>query len=425
MAFKGLQGQKKKLKQYSTLYTEYLIERDSNPPSVLRPYLKKNKKYHTYLGQLKTGQFHTKRRNYHSLKGQISRLKKLIDHPKSSDFEVEKALQRIERFSQNKERLLPKTKAFANLAKLAKNLARNQKFEYSQKAYQLALRFSAAKNRSRILFGIIWNYIIQERFSEAHHIISQNNLLKKTDSLSLKQNFWIAYVCEQLRKLSLSKELYTSIISKNPLNYYSILAHRRMLALSKDKKLKKYFKTLLETRAPISLSTENFTQGFKKSLERLSIWAHVDLGPFLTYQVQSIFDKDPRFIYKKRPLKRELANEYLHEKMHLITSKVISQSKNYLKSFTILHKGLSQEAVSPNSQVIQTLFPRPYKKQINYLAKGIDPILLYPSSVRNRPLTQGQVFGRRHRPYAIDAGHGQDDQKTRFRLRAKKPLNKP
>lgn len=263
-------------------------------------------------------------------------------------------------------------------------------------------KFIVKKNNKEIqedaLYFYLWTYMSLGDYAGAIKIANNHNLIKKSsDILDARLKFWIAYSQEQLKKESDAIKLYEQIVLNNPLSFYSIMATKKLQVLKPDSSAVKFYaENASKPSGPLSIEPKDLSEDYASSLVRLKAWAKIDSLRFINLELKRInLHSMPDFFIKYTTEQQPR----LKSDLHLVNSKLIQDSQNYLATFRYLYSVLDKKEVIFNRSLLEILYPKPYLEDLTRELKSanLDPIivlaLIRQESVFN-PLARSPVGAR-------------------------------
>ena len=258
-----------------------------------------------------------------------------------------------------------------------KFLARDQ-YSLAKSCFQEALTFSSPTNYDDTLFLYLWPDILNKKYSKVNKTMSDLDIYGKFNDLNLKLKFWIAYTSEMIGKKRLAEHYYDMITESNPVSYYSIMSTKRLKVISKHSQSLSIPKNIMNPAyAWEYIPLNEYSDDLIKSLKRISIFTKLHQIDLISYENHNINNSSIDKLLKNYSLYPRVSNEELREKITLHIASVLAQGKNYLTSFSIIHKGIKKGKHNINTTLLKTLFPTPYIEEIENLAeKDIDPYII-------------------------------------------------
>ncbi|MFL5783035.1 MAG: transglycosylase SLT domain-containing protein [Bacteriovoracaceae bacterium] len=241
-------------------------------------------------------------------------------------------------------------------------------------------KFIVKKNNKEIqedaLFFYMWTWLSTNDWRESLKLADSYNLLKKPKEISdPRLRFWIAYSLEETGKQKEAIDLYESIITKSPLSYYSIMASKKVTALSPESKLAKFYGER-STRSPaLDVKKIELDADHISSLIRLRAWAKIDNQRMMELELKRLNRYSMPLYVVKHPTDKQAL---VKSELHLINGRIIQESQNYLATFRYLYEVLDKNEVVFNRELLEILYPAPYLSELRKALKNdtLDPLVV-------------------------------------------------
>jgi soluble lytic murein transglycosylase len=262
-------------------------------------------------------------------------------------------------------------------------------------------KFIVKKNNREIqedaLFFYMWTWLSTNDWKDSLKLADSYNLLKKPKEISdPRLRFWIAYALEETGKQKDAIEIYESIITKSPLSYYSIMASKKVSALSPESKLAKFYNERAARSPALDIKKIELDPDHISSLIRLRAWAKIDNQRMMELELKRLNRYSMPLYVVKHPTDKQA---YVKSELHLINGRIIQESQNYLATFRYLYEVLDKNEVVFNRELLEILYPSPYLSELRKALKNdtLDPLvvlsLIRQESVFN-PLARSPVGAR-------------------------------
>ena len=251
---------------------------------------------------------------------------------------------------------------------IARHLIKKGLLKEARRFTSRALETQTKNHRSDLYFERLYVDLIQDDYKAAIKYINRSGLLGLEDSYDSRLRFWIARIFMKNSETSLAEFLFKAQITKNPLNYYSVLSAAHLNKLGERKFLEETY--LYNGQNKLSIFKSELKED-KNTLKRLSVWLKSDNNNLANLEIQDILASH----HKDSSQFRKLASSESSETSFQIL-KLFQEESDYLKSF----KFFSRNKLFNNFNFLPTatklLFPTPYLKEVKKISNGLDPILL-------------------------------------------------
>jgi soluble lytic murein transglycosylase len=317
---------------------------------------------------------------------------------KPSEDKVKEHYQFLKNYLDLNQDHLPVGMCLSRLNDFAKAVFRAGHSELSRTIIKSIIQKNNKEIQEDAQFFLLWTHISLGQYEDAIKLADTYQLLKKSDEiLDARLKFWIGDALEHTNHAENAIKLYEQIIYNSPLSFYAIIASKRLTIIKPDSKAVTFYRDRsLATPAPLSITAKELDEDFISSLIRLRAWAKIDTLRMMNLEQKRITRHSmPEFLVKQ-PTDSQLG---LKSDLHLITSRVIQASENYLAAFRYLYIALDKKEVVFNRTLLEILYPTPYFDHLRRAlkAESFDPIivlsLIRQESVFN-PLARSPVGAR-------------------------------
>lgn len=266
---------------------------------------------------------------------------------------------------------ISKSFALKSLLAVSNKLLTSKLYNESKKTYdQIELVFKL-DNHEEILFKKLWIYLDQKKLLQAHQFIKKNRLISKFDNFSPKLQFWIADTLNKNGEEKVSAGLFLSIIESRPLHYYSILSYKSLP--ENHKKSINFVVNSNMTAKQTKNKKQLFSNSSRKYLKRISIWSKHKRLTFIEKELEGLFNLPKKKIFSKKKISRSLSSEQLDNILIQKITKTLNSFGEYLPSFKMIYKGLSEDKVVLSDDILKALFPKSYFNKISKIESDLDP----------------------------------------------------
>ena len=293
---------------------------------------------------------------------------------------------------------LPVGLCLSRMNDFAKNVFRNGHQDLSRDIF----KYIISKNDKEILedaqFFLLWTYISLGQYPEALKIADHYSLIKKSNLiLDARLKFWIGYTLEQVKRKDDAIKMYELIIADSPLSFYAIMSTKRMADIKPNSPVVTFYRDrALASTTSLSVAPKDLDADYIASLVRLRAWAKIDTLRMMNLEQKRITRSSiPNYLVKQKTENQLM----IKSDLHMVNSKIIQASENYLAAFRYLYVALDKKEVVFNRTLLEILYPKPYLEQLANALKSdtLDPIvvlsLIRQESVFN-PLAKSPVGAR-------------------------------
>ncbi|MCB9060585.1 MAG: lytic transglycosylase domain-containing protein [Halobacteriovoraceae bacterium] len=298
-----------------------------------------------------------------------SEIRKMYNDFKVSilDEEIEKSLtvlKSIKNFYESNSKYINKSLIHTYLIHGAKHLLLNNK-EKEGRTFLNYLKEKVKTNEvNEVHFYSLWGHLINDEYQQALAYIETEDFFKKKENITLKLLFWIAHIYEKNNQVEKSLAIYKELIEKSPMNYYSILALKK-LSLHKRIDINHYAQNnIIENYIPLKLSINSLKElEIQKSLKRVNLWTEQKNDTFTEEEIK----------YNVSLAQKFSENKYISHIFYI--GKLLSDKKSFLNSFKLIYSNL-EKGLPFDEEIVSYLFPDDYLKKIKEYNKSLDPIVI-------------------------------------------------
>lgn len=322
---------------------------------------------------------------------------KAIDN-KPSEEKVKAHYQFLKNYLDLNQDHLPVGLCLTRLNDFSKAVFRAGYKELAQDIFKYIVKKNHKDIHEDALFFYLWTHLYFNEFKEAQKLANNYGLIKNVKQImDARLKFWIGYIHEELKQPNDAISIYEDIIFNHPLSYYGIMATKKLQVLKPDSAaVPFYVNNSLPVSAPASIELKSIDEDHISSLVRLKAWAKIDSARFMKLELKRLNNHSMPALLVKTTTEKQL---YLKSDLHLLNSKIIQFSGNYLQTFRYLYQALDKKEVIFNRPLLEVLYPQPYLQELTKALKNekIDPIILLSlirqESVFN-PLARSPVGAR-------------------------------
>ena len=172
------------------------------------------------------------------------------------------------------------------------------------------------------------------------------------DLLSPRFKYWVTHILRENKEETLRDFYLKELIKSHPLNFYSILSH-----LILDQHNKNPDMPLPDSSYSFFANNKTFSSfvaSHKTVLKRIMIWSHLGKQKLVSAEVKKVYSD-----LKKKKLSTE---KLQYSVFHLVQT--LNQTKNYLASFSLIHKIVAYDSSIFNEKYLDFLFPLPFQNEV-------------------------------------------------------------
>jgi len=356
---------------YSHVASNYYVTKGLTPVSKLLKVIKINRELTQYLQINGLSGSSTKSLFYNEL-GKLTKTVFKFADTESSKKQITASVDAMLNFYSLSTEHLPRTKSKKRLLSLGKSLVRREYFANARKIFTKVIS-KDTKRQEEVLYELLWSYIVEDQYSEAHKQVVKKYALAKNFSLlkSTKLLFWVSQVLKDKNDKSY-RNIYEHLIAKDPLNYYSIIASKDLQKYYDLPSQKIFLKLTEKSTTPFKFLRLNIGNESKSSLARLKILSKLDYKPLLKAEIKTsikVLSSDIKRI--NNHISKNKANGIAT----YMTAKALSNSQNFLESFKVVYSGIHRKALHVSEEILEVLFPMAYWQSIKRNVKYFDPII--------------------------------------------------
>jgi soluble lytic murein transglycosylase len=272
---------------------------------------------------------------------------------------------------------LPINLSLTRLNDFSKSVFRNGYEPLSREMFKFVIGMNNKETKEDALFFLLWTYLFKNDFKQAQKVAHSFNLIKNSSLLQdTRLKFWLAYTQEKLNEKDEAISLYEDLVINSPLNYYAIMASKKLQSAKPDSKAATFYtKSMSPQNNHNMLNIHELDSDHISSLIRLRAWATIGFSKLVKREISRLKNHSmPSFLVKNRTEKQF----QLQSELHLVNSKIIQQSQNYLEAFRYLYQILENKEVIFNRGLLEVLYPAPYMEILvkNLDKEPLDPIVL-------------------------------------------------
>ncbi len=296
---------------------------------------------------------------------------------KNKDWEQAKSSsdQLISYFSQNKN-YISASRAWNILLSVGPTISINFK-EKALAIFEFSLKIAETpEQKLESQFQILWLNILQKRFDLAKNTIEKYNFIDRFSSLDPKLQFWTAYCIRKSGEKYLARHLFSQLVQSSPLEYYTVTALDELAELgfpvTKDNLINK-----IKTRPPEhGLSFSDYSSLFFNAMKRIAIWSDLANEQLAYLEIKDVMELDGDKLFANKEVAQALSESEQKKIITMNLSVLLTSKKQFLQTFKVIYKSLSNNIFAINDQVVRMLFPFQYLSQIKKLGSEINPVVI-------------------------------------------------
>ena len=269
---------------------------------------------------------------------------------------------------------LPLNYSLKKLLSLGKSLSRRDLFGPANKIFTLMASYPS-DYLEQAYFEILWTKLVNEDYSGAYENIKKLNLVAKIENMeSSKLKYWIAYTLMQKNNKNYLP-IMKSIVAKDPLDFYAVMSAKSINEISNQSTDEVYKKLLIENKVQFNVTQKTFTSEIYQSLIRLKAWGELDFKELVNVEHENLTEYHAKDVLIPNAANNSNDSNLARSILTYMSAKALYEAENYLESFKVIYKGLSDKTLDLNANILNTLFPKPYWNKIKSHAKGFDPTI--------------------------------------------------
>lgn len=305
-------------------------------------------------------------------------LNKLVNtaFEKASDLKSKNEIQKHTSYIQNyfslNQENLPLDYASRKLLSYGKSLLRRNYYNSSQKIFSLITELNNS-HYNEALFNLLWIDIVQEDYQTAYkNLLIKDRMARITKSQSSRLLYWMGEILAK-NNIKKSQDIFEKVITQYPLSFYAVMAAKSLQEEHKLTPDQIYRKHLTQNNIPIRIKSKYFNKETSASLKRLKLWCDHNFSEFIDLEIKRLTNFHAQSL--KVPSIHKENNELKKSIMAAMTSKLLVKNNHFLDSFKMIITGLKRGSIKLNYNILASLFPAPYWKQIKKNTDGFDPII--------------------------------------------------
>lgn len=270
--------------------------------------------------------------------------------------------------------LIKPSYAIKKILNMSRHLILDDNIQESVKILKRLHKVSLSGQKNKVLFQIIWAYLIKEDFKSIRLFAKDYKLLNKFDKLPEKIRFWISYSFKKNNESTKAFEYYQKLIDSSPLSFYSILAQREMKFQKLPKNTERRNQEISFHSKTLSIEKILENPKLKSLVTRILIWSKVSNQTFLKKDINQLLSlKSEVFIKADLTgvdpviIKRELI---------YFLAQNFNKNNQFLYTFKLIQNSISNKIIGLNSYSLKFLFPFQYISKIKKIDESIDPLII-------------------------------------------------
>ncbi|MCK5883594.1 MAG: lytic transglycosylase domain-containing protein [Bacteriovoracaceae bacterium] len=363
------------LHRYISLHIgNHFIEKKIRPiPSII------NKLYHTtalqnYLNSLGYYSRKEKRKVVKTIRAFSRSFEKLIGSGQrlEADLEIEKLIKFYKKNNYSVP-ILSAWRAFIINGKVYRYAGEQQK---ANKLFQMALDISSDDQIDEALFQLLWGNITNMKYDHALKQVEAHNMIERFSKLNSKLKFWIAYVIKKNGEIHLAKHLYSELVNKSPLNYYSIIALKELASLEDKETNQRYFRKISSINFSLSTKLKHHTKEYVTGLRRLAIWMDLGLQEFAKLEVKKLVYLPKDKVFSSNIFRDQLTEIESQKSVIESIASLLSSRGHHLQTFKLVQNAMGSKIYNLDRKTLRYLFPLKYISEVEKFADSLDPLFV-------------------------------------------------
>lgn len=261
---------------------------------------------------------------------------------------------------------------------LAQDLMRRGHFEYSKYVYGSALTHLDQAHREDLAFGLIWVDINRNNYEQAERNLHALNILEEIDQYGSRVQFWSAKVLQNRRKSRAAHDIFKSIVERNPLSYYAILATKELSQLNvAQNEINRFIASTIS--APlnyINLNANDYSPEFKKTLGRMAVWSRLLMGHWAYSEAMALKAGDVSRHIINENIARTAPQESIKRQLVRDLSHFFNSKDDFLQTFRLKNQAVSNGLYTIADVDLEQLFPTSYYDDIKNHDENVDPVII-------------------------------------------------
>jgi soluble lytic murein transglycosylase len=279
-------------------------------------------------------------------------------------------------YHQNKQFISP-VKAWRKFLYTSQDFTAAKEFKLAHRSYQHILQICNLAHKDKTLFNMLMNSIRSNNKAMLKLTLDTHKFLDNFEDHSIKLKFWVARSMEKVGKKKTAIYLYKEIANSSSLQYYSILASRKLARdkshLSEEEMLPK------RSIANIShsfLNKQSLKPSFQTSLKRIGLWIDLGMDGLIESESKDIIKASAHDMLKSKKLSKQYGKLEFQRLVFKELINLYNQRGKFLQTFKLVYKAINSNTYDINDKSLRVLFPFRYIKKIQRYSKKIDPILI-------------------------------------------------
>lgn len=211
-----------------------------------------------------------------------------------------------------------------------------------------------------VYFRNVWQFILTGNYQDATSFLGKNKQVSDRVEASSRNMFWTAHIFENTNQNDLAKDMYKRIVESFPLEFYGILAFKKMKAISKD--FTNFHTKQFETEKFVNLNTLRPSTDINTRLTKINIWSQVKAEVLLSEEVSNINFDAPEIYFSEAPKNiSEKVRANIRNSIVLNLAQILSSNSMDLEVFKLIQMGKSKYSIQMDKTFLELIFPVKYK----------------------------------------------------------------
>ncbi|HLE11574.1 MAG: hypothetical protein A2504_05555 [Bdellovibrionales bacterium RIFOXYD12_FULL_39_22] len=246
-------------------------------------------------------------------------------------------------------------------------------YERALAIFQFALKISETpEDKMESQFQILWLSILQRKFDLAQKAIEKYGFIDRFASLDPKLQFWVAYCFKKNGEKYLARHLFSQLVQNSPLEYYAVTALEELKDLgypiTRDNLVNK-----IKTRGiAYSFTSNDYTAMFLNAMKRVALWSDLANEQLAYLEIKDVAELEGEQLFANKEIAESLSSSEQKKLITMHLSKLLTDKKQFLQTFKVIYKSLSNNILGINDEVVRMLFPFQYVSQIKKFGKEMN-----------------------------------------------------
>ena len=225
-----------------------------------------------------------------------------------------------------------------------------------------------------LYFRNLWQFITQKKYKEAQDYIQTHKIFVRDVVFGTKIQFWSSIIYEKNGQKDLAQALLLQLIRENPLDFYSILASKRLLGIDHNKG--NFHQKMFSTPDRYTdLNSFIPKKSLLYSLTRLELWSKVPSPRLMANEIDNISIGQPAQLFENPTANDPLRSKKIVNSLILNIAMILSQNSQDLEAFKFINKAIIELNYQPSTKTLEVMFPLKFKDLIwgESIKNDLDP----------------------------------------------------